>query len=152
MVREAKRAWHAGASRLARRTDTNSRSIGIEIVNPGHFNGYPDFPDCQINAVIDLCKDILKRNPKIAHNVIAHSDVAPAGKSIRVKSSPGRFYTGNGIGKMANFDALSDKALGDFQTLEEGTQGSGVLKLQEISQAYGYAIALTGEYCAQKKL
>ena len=43
MVPEASRAWHAGASYWAGETDINSASIGIEIQNPGHDRGYPDF-------------------------------------------------------------------------------------------------------------
>ena len=67
-----RRSARAGsAARLARAalaswkgvTDINSRSIGIEIVNPGHEFGYRDFPDVQIEAVIALCRDILARHP-----------------------------------------------------------------------------------------
>src|SRR5881409_2126428 len=43
-VPEARRAWHAGESSWAGHTDINSHSIGIEIANPGHDFGYPDFP------------------------------------------------------------------------------------------------------------
>src|SRR5262245_6891230 len=35
-VPEGRRGWHAGESGWAGETDINSRSIGIEIVNPGH--------------------------------------------------------------------------------------------------------------------
>ena len=55
MVAEAMRAWHAGASRWREETDMNSRSIGIEIVNPGHEGGkdggrLPPYPDAQVTA------------------------------------------------------------------------------------------------------
>jgi len=52
LVPEARRAWHAGVSSWRSETDINSRSIGIEIVNPGHEFGYRDFPEAQIEAVI----------------------------------------------------------------------------------------------------
>jgi hypothetical protein len=60
-VPEDKRAWHAGESSWAGETDINSRSIGIEIVNPGHEFGYTDFPLRQIAALISLAKSILTR-------------------------------------------------------------------------------------------
>src|SRR3954467_9675184 len=62
LVPEARRAWHAGASSWKGATDINARSIGIEIVNPGHEFGYQDFPDVQIETVIALCRDILARH------------------------------------------------------------------------------------------
>ncbi len=55
----------------------NGRSIGIEIVNPGHEWGYRDFPALQMAAVCDLCLGILSRHRIPARNVVAHSDVAP---------------------------------------------------------------------------
>ncbi|WP_245513924.1 N-acetylmuramoyl-L-alanine amidase, partial [Mesorhizobium sp. M1D.F.Ca.ET.234.01.1.1] len=61
MVRESDRAWHAGRSSWFGRTDINSCSVGIEIVNPGHTLGYKAFPRRQIGAVIDLCAGIVGR-------------------------------------------------------------------------------------------
>ena len=62
MVPESRRAWHAGTSSWAGETDINSCSIGIEIANPGHDYGYPDFPKRQIAAVTALCRGIQTRN------------------------------------------------------------------------------------------
>ena len=62
MVEESRRAWHAGVSYWAGETDINSCSIGIEIANPGHDYGYPDFPARQIAAVTALCRGILTRH------------------------------------------------------------------------------------------
>ncbi|MDP1640489.1 MAG: N-acetylmuramoyl-L-alanine amidase, partial [Hyphomicrobium sp.] len=53
MVSESQRAWHAGASHWAGETDINSCSIGIEIQNPGHEHGYPDFPPDQMQAIAE---------------------------------------------------------------------------------------------------
>ena len=49
-VPEDRRAWHAGVSHWAGRDNVNNRSIGIELVNPGHEWGYRAFPDAQISA------------------------------------------------------------------------------------------------------
>ncbi len=80
MVAEGRRAWHAGKSFWAGETDINSRSIGIEIANPGHEFGYRPFPGAQTEAVIALCRDILARHPIPPERVLAHSDVAPLRK------------------------------------------------------------------------
>jgi N-acetylmuramoyl-L-alanine amidase len=80
-VPEARRAWHAGQSWWAGASDINSRSIGIELVNPGHEFGYRAFPDAQIAALITLCHGILLRHPIPSARVLGHSDVAPARKN-----------------------------------------------------------------------
>ena len=81
MVDEGERAWHAGASSWRGVTNINSRSIGVEIENPGHENGYRPFSDIQMDAVTRLCSDILSRHSIPARNVVGHSDVAPTRKT-----------------------------------------------------------------------
>lgn len=80
MVPEEKRAWHAGLSHWRGVSDVNSASIGIEIVNPGHEWGYRPFPEEQIDALIPLVHDIMKRHGITRGNVVGHSDIAPARK------------------------------------------------------------------------
>jgi len=77
LVSEQRRAWHAGRAWWAGESDINSRSIGIELDNPGHSHGYGDFPEAQLVALIALCRDILARCPIPPHRVLGHSDVAP---------------------------------------------------------------------------
>jgi len=79
-VPEARRAWHAGAAFWAGVTDINARSIGIELVNPGHEFGYREFAEDQIASLITLCHSILMRHPIPSWRVLGHSDVAPARK------------------------------------------------------------------------
>ncbi len=55
LVDEDRRAWHAGQSCWAGETDINARSIGIELVNPGHEFGYRPFPEPQMTALVALC-------------------------------------------------------------------------------------------------
>jgi len=98
LVAEEHRAWHAGKSSWRGHTDVNSRSIGIEIVNPGHEFGYRPFPDAQIMALIDLCQGILARWPIPARNVVGHSDVAPARKQDPGELFPWKRLADSGIG------------------------------------------------------
>lgn len=80
LVDEARRAWHAGLSCWGGARDINARSIGIELVNPGHEHGYRRFPAGQMAALADLCHDILDRHPIPSAGVLGHADVAPARK------------------------------------------------------------------------
>jgi len=87
LVAEEMRAWHAGTSYWGGARDINARSIGIEIVNPGHEFGYRAFPTTQMQAVLELAQDIVKRRGIKPARVIGHSDVAP----IR-KEDPGELF------------------------------------------------------------
>ena len=86
-VAEEKRAWHAGVSYWHGARDINDRSIGIEIVNPGHEFGYRAFPEAQIAAVIVLGRAIVSRHRIPAHRVLGHSDIAP-----KRKMDPGELF------------------------------------------------------------
>lgn len=77
LVPEEMRAWHAGHSWWEGEGDLNSRSIGIEIQNPGHGFGYVPFPDVQMQAVAELCRDIAARHRVLPYHVLGHSDIAP---------------------------------------------------------------------------
>jgi N-acetylmuramoyl-L-alanine amidase len=80
LVDEENRAWHAGRSYWRGITDINSASVGIELVNPGHEFGYRPFPRPQIEALLPLLADIVKRHDIPRANVVGHSDIAPARK------------------------------------------------------------------------
>ncbi|MDH3701732.1 MAG: N-acetylmuramoyl-L-alanine amidase [Alphaproteobacteria bacterium] len=113
LVAEATRAWHAGVGSWRNNTDINGRSIGIELVNPGHEFGYRDFPEPQMQALIGLAKGILGRHPIPARNVVGHSDIAPDRKQ-----DPGELFdwarmAGHGIGIWPDPDpAAGEDAMG----------------------------------------
>jgi len=77
LVSEKYRAWHAGVSYWRGELDTNSRSIGIELQNPGYDFGYVNFSDLQMRALIKLTKEIINRHGISKRMVLGHSDVAP---------------------------------------------------------------------------
>jgi N-acetylmuramoyl-L-alanine amidase len=107
-VPEDRRAWHAGVSFWAGATDINARSIGIELVNPGHEFGYRDFPDDQIEALITLCLGILSRHPISPARVLGHSDVAPARKEDPGERFPWARLAKAGIGRWPQCAAAGD--------------------------------------------
>jgi len=98
LVPEDRRAWHAGVSCWRGASDVNARSIGIELVNPGHDWGYRPFPEPQMQALTDLAQAILGRHPIPARNVVGHSDVAPARKADPGELFDWRRLAGRGIG------------------------------------------------------
>ena len=108
MVAEEDRAWHAGVGCWRGWRDINSRSIGIELSNPGHDYGYRDFPDAQIEALIGLAQEILARYPIPAHNVVAHSDIAPDRKIDPGERLPWERLAVAGIGLWPAADAVVD--------------------------------------------
>jgi len=141
MVGEEMRAWHAGQSVWGGETDTNSRSVGIEIHNPGHGFGYPAFPACQMRAVVALCQDILSRHAIPPHLVLAHSDVAPGRKIDPGEKFDWALLHRQGIGHRVEPQPVSGGAL-----LGPGEEGEAVLRLQALLARYGYGVSLTGQY------
>lgn len=114
-VPEDRRAWHAGRSSWRGVEDVNSRSIGIEIVNPGHEFGYRPFPPVQMAAVAELCQDIVKRHRIAPADVLGHSDVAPTRKE-----DPGELFdwpelAAQGIGLWPTPSQADDGAFTDAE-------------------------------------
>ncbi|QLF70857.1 N-acetylmuramoyl-L-alanine amidase [Peteryoungia desertarenae] len=142
MVPEARRAWHAGKSFWAGETDINSRSIGIEIANPGHPAGLPDYPDKQIDALIELCLDCVKRHGIPAERVLAHSDVAPVRKVDPGENFPWVRLAAAGVGHW-----VEPAPLGGGRFFQTGDRGQPVEALQSMLSLYGYDIDITGEFC-----
>ncbi|WP_421694701.1 N-acetylmuramoyl-L-alanine amidase [Aestuariivirga sp.] len=139
MVGEEMRAWHAGVSRWQAESDTNSRSIGIEIQNPGHLLGYRDFPPAQMRAVVALAQDILTRHSIPAANVLAHSDVAPGRKIDPGERFDWALLHAAGVGHWVPPSPPDEQAL-EAATLRD---------FQLLLNAYGYDIAPTGELDVQ---
>ena len=115
LVGEAERAWHAGVGLWRGESNINDRSIGIELVNPGHEYGYRPFPAAQMAALIGLAGDILARHPIPAQNVVGHSDVAPMRKQDPGELFDWRALAAAGIGAWP--DAPGDGDGGDVGTL-----------------------------------
>lgn len=139
MVPEAMRAWHAGDSFWAGDTDINSASIGIEIHNPGHSLGYPDFTAPQMHAVETLGLDIVRRHGIRPEHVLAHSDVAPWRKRDPGEKFDWARLAAAGLGHwVAPAPIAGDAGFG------LGDSGSEISRFQRDLAAYGYRCEPTG--------
>jgi len=141
LVPEGKRAWHAGVSSWGGETDINSRSVGIEICNPGHEFGYVDFPTRQIAAVITLCRSILTRHIVRPENIVAHSDVAPSRKQDPGEKFPWKLLAQSGVGLW-----IEPAVKPGQEPLQVGEVGQRVTDLQRSLGSYGYGVEVTGRY------
>jgi N-acetylmuramoyl-L-alanine amidase len=148
MVAEDLRAWHAGESIWAGETDINSASIGIEIHNPGHAFGYPDFPEAQMQAVERLSRDIVARHRIRPERVLAHSDVAPARKKDPGEKFPWDRLARAGIG---HWVPPAPVVPGD-DGLGLGAAEPRIAAVQVALRRYGYGIELTGTIDASTEL
>ncbi len=146
MVDETLRAWHAGVSSWHDTLDINSASIGIEIQNPGHSAGYPEFPRVQMQAVAALCTDIMSRHRILPRNILAHSDIAPGRKIDPGEKFDWSFLAERGVGHWVTPEPLSG---GSY--LQYGDAGDPVAALQGLLRLYGYGLDLTGEFDIRTK-
>jgi N-acetylmuramoyl-L-alanine amidase len=141
MVDESKRAWHAGVSYWGGLVNLNDTSVGIEIVNlDGNINPYPEE---QIAAVMDLCKQIIARYNIVPTNVLGHSDIAPSRKDDPGLLFPWKKLYENGIGAMPDD--------GDIESFMANSKLPNALELQQNLSKYGYQIDLTGNFDEQTK-
>lgn len=133
LVPEDMRAWHAGIASWQGETNINDRSIGIELVNPGHEFGYRPFAAAQMESLIDLLRGILARHPIPASRVLGHSDVAP----LR-KQDPGELF---------DWPLLARSGIGVFpqRSMDGGPQSPlSLAGAQALLAAIGYAVPSSG--------
>ena len=123
LVEEEKRAWHAGVSSWRGASDVNARSVGIEIVNPGHEWGYRAFPGAQIDAVIELVREIQSRWGIPRHGVVGHSDVAPERKEDPGELFPWEQLSQAGVA-IGRFDGAPDPGI-DYSEALNAIRGVG---------------------------
>ncbi|NWG26675.1 MAG: N-acetylmuramoyl-L-alanine amidase [Pseudorhodoplanes sp.] len=140
-VPESRRAWHAGESYWAGETDINSCSIGIEIANPGHDNGYPDFSKKQIAAVIALCRGIVIRHNIHPQRVLAHSDVAPSRKM-----DPGEKFPWEELHRARVGHWVRPVPIMPGPDFTLGDRGEIIQLFQKQLAAYGYFVPVNGAF------
>lgn len=143
LVDENRRAWHAGDSQWQGRTWLNSSSIGIEIVNPG-FTDTPSgrvwhpYSEAQIQALILLLKDIVKRNNIDPRHIIGHSDIAPSRKLDPGPLFPWKRLADAGVGVWPDAAAVAQ------QRARFDVSPPSITWYQQQLARFGYAIEQTG--------
>ncbi|GLQ19842.1 N-acetylmuramoyl-L-alanine amidase [Algimonas porphyrae] len=139
LVEDDRRAWHAGVSAWNGISNVNSASIGIEIVNGGHDYGLPAYPDVQINALIPLCKRLIRRFDIRPQNIVGHSDIAPDRKD-----DPGERFPWAGLAA-AGIGLWPGEGNGDRRILfGPDDRDRGVALLQRGLAGIGYCIEIDG--------
>jgi N-acetylmuramoyl-L-alanine amidase len=141
LVDEKERAWHAGEAFWRGMSNINARSIGIEMANPGHTNGYVHFPEAQMQSVIALCKEIMVRHEIPARNIVGHSDVA-----FLRKMDPGELFNWSRLARagVGLFPFHAKPMVGSEQV--RGDNGKKVIRLQTALSNWGYGLKLDGDY------
>lgn len=145
LVDEDRRAYHAGISSWKGNTNINPSSIGIEIVNAGwretaQGRQWMPFPDGQIERLIPLVRDILKRHDISPDRVLGHSDIAP-----QRKQDPGPMFPWKRLAD-AGLVLWPDEAEVSARQGQFEAQLPGVAWFQKKLAEHGFAIAQSGEY------
>ena len=103
LVDEYRRAWHAGPSGWQGNRMLNANSIGIEIVHPGAriaadgTREYLPFPKSQIDTLIPLVQDIVRRHQIRPHRVLGHAEIQPQTKQDPGPTFPWKLFSELGI-------------------------------------------------------
>ena len=144
LVDENRRAWHAGDSQWQGRTWLNGTTIGIELVNQGFYDTpsgryWQPFAPAQIDALIELLKDIMQRHQLPPGSILAHSDVAP-----QRKVDPGPLFPWKRLADAGLMPWPDAKAVARQQALFSASLPS-VQWFQEQLMRQGYAVPLHGE-------
>lgn len=139
LVPEERRAWHAGIAYWRGHRDINARSIGIEIVNPGHEFGYRAFPEKQMASVVDLAREIMRRHGIPSRNIVGHSDVAPERKEDPGELFDWAYLARKGVGLWPDV-----KATRRGREFGEGEHDAAIADAQAKLKSWGYDVATHG--------
>lgn len=130
LVPEDRRAWHAGEACWQGARNLNDRSIGIELVNPGHEFGYRPFPEVQMAALEALAKAVLARHPIPSERVLGHSDIAPGRKQ-----DPGERF---------DWARLARAGIGRWPEASGAPPPLAMDEIQRLLRRFGYDVPLSG--------
>jgi N-acetylmuramoyl-L-alanine amidase len=147
LVDESQRAWHAGLSSWKGNRMLNAASIGIEIVHPGARilpNGereYLPFPQAQIDALLPLVQDIVRRHGIRPDRVLGHAEIQP-----QTKQDPGPTFPWPLLARLGITPPLPDAARVEARrALFEAAPPDATWWQNSLVQ-HGYELGLTGQF------
>ncbi|WP_279050335.1 N-acetylmuramoyl-L-alanine amidase [Cedecea davisae] len=152
LVDEKERAWHAGVSNWAGRSNINDTSFGIEIVNQAMEDGqgnltFPPFNQQQIEAVRQLSLNIIQRYPDISpNNIVGHSDIAHGRKNDPGAAFPWQQLSEVGIG--AWYEETTKTNYQEQFTVQMPAES----KIIDKFSTYGYDVSVAGSDEGKKSL
>jgi N-acetylmuramoyl-L-alanine amidase len=144
LVDESRMGWHAGVSSWKGYTQLNASSIGIEIVNlavegPPETGYWPEFPPAQVDAVVELVKDIVKRHKIRPDRIVGHSDIAPQRKMDPGPKFPWKRLADEGLIPWPDANTVAQR----LPALQ--AQLPDVLWFQDMLGRHGFAVPNAGE-------
>ena len=152
LVDEHRRAWHSGVSGWKGHRLLNASSIGIEIVHPGFRKGpdgartYLPFPEAQIDALIPLVRDIVRRHGIRPDRVLGHGEVTPS-----YKEDPGPTFPWHRLAAEGLVPPLPDAArVAAQRAVYEAALPDAAWFQQQLRQ-WGYVIETTGQWDEQSR-
>jgi N-acetylmuramoyl-L-alanine amidase len=150
LVDENRRAWHSGASAWKGHRMLNASSIGIEIVHPGFKLGpdkeriYQPFPESQMQALIPLIQDIVKRHEIRPERILGHGEVTPS-----YKEDPGPTFPWKRLSELGITPPWPDaERVAERRALFEAELPDATW-FQKALAAHGHEIDRTGRFDAQ---
>jgi N-acetylmuramoyl-L-alanine amidase len=144
LVDESRQSNHAGLSSWKIYNQLNSASIGIEIVNPG-FKDTPEgrvwypFKPAQIDQLVLLLKDIVKRYNIKPENILGHNDIAPQRKQDPGPMFPWKRLADEGLVTWPEASRVAARIPGYQEQLPD------IAWFQRKLALHGYAVPQNGE-------
>lgn len=144
LVKDSYRAWHAGKSYWQGQESLNDTSIGIELVDTNsRGTRLKGFSSAQMQALIKLLHQLIKRYKIPQRNILAHSDIAPDRKD-----DPGEYFDWKGLACLG-IGIYHDVKINQ-QTrkcfIDSKSPISSIKNLQRLFKNYGYKIKPTGQF------
>nr|WP_315261513.1 N-acetylmuramoyl-L-alanine amidase [uncultured Duganella sp.] len=144
LVDESRQSNHAGYSNWKIYNQLNAASIGIEIINPGFKETpqgrvYAPFQQAQIDQLILLLKDIVKRHNIPLGNILGHNDIAPQRKQDPGPAFPWKQLADAGLIPWPEPSRVASRLPGYQEQLPE------LIWFQRKLAEIGYAVPQTGE-------